>query len=381
MGSIVGLRKGDQQAGRATNRRLILNLLRTRGQLSRSQLSQLTGLSPAATGFVAKELLDDGYLVSGEPESERAGRKRVPLALNTDENFAIGVHLSVGKVDCVLTDLAANVVVHETIDTESMDPEVVVAAAETAVGRVIQSKPESARTLGVGLAGPGVFDPVAKSCVRNFRFGWKDVPIGTMLADAIQLPVSVENDTRACGIAHQLFGLGKNRESFLMVAIGAGIGCAMIQQDHVLRAMPGKMGEVGHILAAEDGPICECGRKGCLQTLYSLPALKAKWRSAGYEVSLKQAVKTSDPDAIDFVAQAGRGIGRHMSDWVTLFGPEIIILGGGSVQLGPSFVNAIKEEMDRTYFLDEGPEIFVDEGRFHWTAGAAAITIQNLFVD
>ena len=371
--------KVDQKAGRAINRRLILNLVRTQGKISRSELSTLTGLSAAAVGFVVGDLVEEGYLFEGVPEGTGAGRKRVPLTLNVHANRAVGLRLSSGRLDCMLSDFSMEVIASETVDLPSMDPAAVVSAAKDTVSHLLARNNTDARILGAGLAAPGMFDSRTGICETNYRFGWKDVPIGPMLSEALDMPVVVENDTYAFGLAHQLYGLGQSSHTFLALAVGAGIGCAIIDQDLILHGTPGNAGEVGHVLDDENGPLCECGRKGCLQARYSVPALEAQWRDLGHTNSLDEAMATEDNAALTLVRDAGRRIGRHLAEWVTLLYPEMIILGGEGVRFGAPFITAMQDEMSTRYYRAQAPRIVADESEFYWTAGAAAIAIQKVF--
>ena len=102
-------RKIDQKTSRAINRRLILNLIRRNGAMSRTDLSMMTGLSPATVGFVVGSLIDEGFLVSREAQGKGNGRRPVPVALNVDGNLAIGVQTRLGRIECILADFEINI--------------------------------------------------------------------------------------------------------------------------------------------------------------------------------------------------------------------------------------------------------------------------------
>lgn len=373
--------KIDQKTGRAINRSLILNLIRTGEGLSRRELADRTGLSGAAVSFVVNDLIEDGYLLEGRPEGSGAGRKRVPLTLDAGSNYAIGIRLSVDRLDCMLTDLAMTLVDSETIALTSMEPRSVVDGARTAVGRLLERKTGDARILGAGFTSPGRFDPQSGVCLRNHRFGWRNVPIGTMLSEALDMPVFTENDTMAFGLAHHLFGLGQSYGSFLAVAVGAGIGCALVSGGQVYRGGRSNAGKVGHVLHGdpETGPVCDCGRRGCLQASYAVPALERRWREQGHAAPLTDAVIAEQPEALDLVAEAGQQIGMHLAEWVTTLDPEVIILGGESVRYGKAFSDAMQTQLDNDYYDDAAPTIVFDQSEFYWTAGAAAVAVQQLF--
>jgi len=99
-----------------------------------------------------------------------------------------------------------------------------------------------------------------------------------MLAEAVSVPIWVDDDTNAFALAQQLFRLGRNHRHFAALAIGAGISCAMVIDGKLYHGAVGAAGKLGHTIFDPAGPICECGRKGCLQAHFSEPALLRKWR-------------------------------------------------------------------------------------------------------
>lgn len=373
--------KIDQKTGRAINRRLILNLIRTNDGLSRRKLADVSGLSRAAVSFVVNDLLEESILVAGKPEGSGAGRKQVPLSLNNECIFAIGIRLSVGRLDCMLTNLSMQLVDSHSLDLETMQPEDVVEAARIGVGALLDGIKDRAMILGAGFTSPGWFDPDTGRCVRNHRFGWRNVPIGDMLSACLGIPVFAENDTMAFGLAHHLFGLGQNNQNFAALAIGAGIGCALIAHGQVYRGALGNAGKVGHVLHGQpgEGPVCDCGRRGCLQAWYAVPALEKRWALTNQDLTLEDAVRAENKDALELIDEAADHIGAHLAEWVTVLDPEIIILGGESVRYGARFVSRMQAALNRGYYNENAPAIIPDETEFYWTAGAAAVAVQKMF--
>ena len=410
--SVRGNQKIDQKSGRAINRQMILNLVRRTGGMSRSELSSETGLSAAAVGFVVKELLESGYLIEEQPRDSRSGRRPVPLRLNHEGHLAIGLKLGLHRLDCILTDMAMQPLDQQSTPLTSHEPEVVVEAARVAVSTVLarrKGRPQRP-ILGVGWSMPGRLAVEQGLCIRSLRFKWADVPIGPMLSEALGLPVFIEDDTLAYGLAHYLFGLGQQQEVFSVLAVGEGLFYATVIAGQVWRGHLGNAGKVGHIVHAEEGQVCECGRVGCLQTHFSVTALERRWLEVeagpplarGVEAgpplargpvrrsgskgreglrpqSLQEAVAAGDERALALVGDAGAVLGRYLAGWVTVTDPEHIILGGESVAFGDAFVEPMQRALDRYYYREQGPKIIRDGTSFYWTAGAAATVMRHIF--
>ncbi|MFV0334478.1 MAG: ROK family protein [Tropicimonas sp.] len=371
-------KKIDQRTGRAINRRLILNLVRRSDGLSRSQLSGRTGLSAAAVGFVVNDLLADGYLMEAPPVGGKSGRRPVPLQLNASGHVAIGVRVSLKQVECVLTDLAVNVIDRRQAELAATTPGDVVGAAVESVTSLLAGQRDLPPIAGIGLSLPARIEPGSGFCVHSYRLGWKNVPIGRMLSERLGLPVVVENDTLAYGLAHQMFGLGQNSETFFALAVGEGIGCALVSDGRIRRGIRGEAGKVGHVRHKTPGPLCECGREGCLQAWHSAASLERRW-AEGDPRPLPEALAGGDRDAQALVRDAGAAIGRHLAEWCIVADPEMVILGGEATAYGPAFTTAMKEALSAGHFETETPEILTDESSFYWTAGAAAVAVQQVF--
>ena len=371
-------KKIDQQTGRAINRRLILNLVRRSDGLSRSQLSERTGLSAAAVGFVVSDLIADGYLAEDKPVGGKSGRKPIPLRLNAAGHIAIGLRVTSKYVECALTDLAVNVIDRRQAALADTTPDTVVDVAAGTVLEMLAEQQNPPPIAGVGLSVSSRVDPNTGVCIFSHRLGWNDIPIGPMLSERLGLPVVVEDDTLAFGLAHQMFGLGQNCGTFLALAVGEGIGCAVISDETVRRGSRGEAGKVGHVLHRAPGPICECGRGGCLQAWYSASSLERRWAMSSSQ-PLSGALTNGDLAAFSLVGEAGTAIGRHLAEWCTLADPEIVILGGEATVFGPAFTDPMKKALRDGYFETETPEILTDESSFYWTAGAAAVAVQQVF--
>ena len=374
--------KIDQKTGRAINRQMILNIIRRSDGLSRADIAAQTGLSAAVVGFVIRELLDEGYLVEEKPRDSRSGRRPVPLRLNENGHLAIGLKISSRRLDCLLTDIAMGSLDRLSIDLPDGNPDTVVAHARQIVDEVVNRQKGPKRPiLGVGLSLPARVDPDKGICIRSHRLGWNDVPIGPMMREALNLPVFIEDDTLAYGLAHALFGIGQNLGSFCALAVGEGIGCASIIDGQVWRGSLGNAGKVGHVFHQDGGPFCECGRRGCLQTFYAATALEERWSKEGRKSSLCEALQNADQEAQALVAEAGAVIGQYLANWVTVVDPELIVLGGESTAFGEAFLVPMQAALDHFYYREQGPRIVPDDTSFYWTAGAAAVAIQHVFKD
>lgn len=378
--------KGDQSTSRAMNRRLILDLLRAEGPKSRADIAVATGLSPAAVTFVVADLVAENFVNEGESRVGSSGRRPIPVDINYAGRLVVGVQLRAGALACVLTDLATTPIAALQQPLPDHRPETVAKVAAAAARQLLaEVATPNAGITGIGLAVPGIIDTAAGVCRRSHRFDWTDVPIGAILAEHVQVPVWVDDDTNAFALAQQLFGAARHLKTVGALAIGAGISCAVIVEGNVHRGANGAAGKLGHIIVDPAGPICECGRRGCLQALYSEPALVTRWRRGKAlrpettRFDMLAAAQDGDIDAIGLLAEAGEVIGRLLGGFCNIVDPEIIIVGGEAVTFGDFLLDPMRAALERHALWAPPPPIRPDWPDNSWARGAAALATQQLF--
>ena len=377
--------KGDQSTARAMNRRLILNLLRREGARSRADIATITGLSPAAVTFVVSDLIDEGLLIEGKTVVGSAGRRPIPVDINYANGLAIGFKLMVGSVECVVTDLATNPLGSMRLPLSGSDPEHIASTLAEAVPRLVSTVDRpGARLAGIGISMPGVIDNQKAICIRSHRYNWDNVPLGSMLAERVNVPVWLEDDTNAYAIAQQLFGLGRQHRDMAVLAIGVGISCALVFEGKLYRGANGAAGKFGHTSYEENGRQCECGKRGCLMAYFAEPAILNTWREATGRgdgegrAALLAALKDGEPQAAVVLEKAGHGIGRHLANLVNITDPEVIVVGGEAVSFGDALFEPLRTALNKNTFRP-APPVLLDWEDNSWARGAAALVTQKLF--
>ena len=376
--------RGNPSTSRALNRRLILNLLRNRGPLSRAEIATITGLSPAAVTFVVTELIEEKLVIEGMAQAGATGRRPVPVDINYDGHMAVGFKLRHDRIDCILTDLATTPLASFDVPVPDTRPETMV---ETIVAAIPKLLDVAGRTglpvLGIGVAIPGEVDAVNGICVQSPRFGWYNLDFPKLLGEQVHVPVWIDDDISAFTVAQRLFGAGRNHRNFATVAVGTGVGASLVIAGEIYHGSHGLAGKMGHIITMPEGRLCECGRRGCLQAHTNEAAMMDAWsaRRGSTAVSREQfaaAVEAGDDDALRVMAEAGELIGRHLADLVNLFDPEVLIAGGEAMQFGDAILEPIRQSMARYVFLNT-PEVLPDWIPGSWARGAAALATQHFF--
>ena len=343
-------------------RTAVLAVLARQGPLSRAEVAERLGLSPATVTTITRRLLADGMVAEGGPRTPPTGRPSIPVALVPDSAHALGVQVAREHVTVVLTRLDASVV---RGFRQAFDP-----AAPDAVGRLtdlIRAEIDDAvrrglPLLGVGVAVPGVVEPETGTLRMSVRLGWTGLPLAATLRDALGLPVLVDNDISAVTATERLYGPGADCADFLLVAIGQGIGLGMVLDGAPYRGADGAAGEFGHLPVLPDGPVCSCGNRGCLETQVSTESLLRRAAELGILApgadpgqldqpdqpdqldqpdqpsqldQLGQAADQGRPAAVALLDEAGELLGRALAGAINLLGPRLVIVIGEIVPLWP----------------------------------------------
>lgn len=383
--------KGDQSTVRSINRALVLNLLRQHGTLGRNELAERTRLSSAAVTGVVAELIEQGLVAEGRSGRPRGGRPPVLLELAYDAWHAVGVKVMEDALEVVLTNLRTEVLARSHVRLTSTRPLALVELLAAEVARLLETSgrsPERLVGLGVGMA--GVIDPAEGVCVYSPFLHWREVPLRRLLEDKLSRPVHLDNDVNALATAEMLFGRGKDARNFAVVTVGRGIGAGLVVNGEVYRGAYGGAGELGHTVSEAGGRRCECGKRGCLEAYAAEPALLAQALERFPELKtarrslrlgdLLRAAEEGHGGARALLAEAGERLGIALANLVNLLNPEMIVIAGEGVRLGPAFFGPMEQVLRQNTFngLAQNLEVRLDPwGDDAWAQGAAGLTIQR----
>lgn len=399
------IRTGSKQLIREINQAIVVNAVRMRRAVSRTDIAKQTGLGLPTVSGITAELIEAGLLVereadaalppsafpSSRTESAALGRRPVLLSLNAGAGYALGAKITERHVIAVLTDLDANVVARHDLSLKrpGMSKRHGIDAVVDAVARCADALTPSAdgrpiHGAGVGLA--GVIDR-DRGEVRHATYSdWESVPLASMLGDRLGLPVVVDNDVNALVAAEQWFGAGRGIADFVTVSLGRGIGLGLVLDGRLYRGANGGAGEFGHIKVRADGPACPCGSRGCLEALASEPAIAAAVSAAkGTKLTITRVLAlaaSGDDDAIRAYADAGRLLGTAIGNLLNVLNPRLVVLAGEGTRGFPFQLAAIRDAMDAAAFdgiaddLELVVEPWDDEA---WARGAASLLLGELF--
>ncbi|MBE3559293.1 MAG: ROK family protein [Ktedonobacteraceae bacterium] len=395
-------RTGNRDLMKEINLSIVLNLIRSQGPLSRTDIARLSGLSLGAVSGLTGDLLVSGFVREMGEGQSKGGRPPVLLALNPHAGFVVGIKLAEQSIVAAVTDLEADVVHCEHKQVSGLqDPQAAIEAIIQAVEATLEEStiPRS-KIMGIGIGLAGVIDSQEAVCNYSPILGWRQVQLAQPIERRLHLPVYIENDVNTLTMAEQWFGAGHGLSHFLVVTIGRGIGMGIVANGQFYRGTIGGAGEFGHIVLQPDGPQCGCGKAGCLEALAADPAVARMAReavAAGKQTAMAQMVQCADQLTFDHVAQAasqgdevaleilteaGYWLGLGLSYLVNLFNSQLIVLSGEGTQTGDARLESARQTMRQYIFdgLDRCLELVVRPvGEEAWARGAACVVLSELF--
>jgi predicted NBD/HSP70 family sugar kinase len=369
---------------RDLNRTAIVTMIGRQGPIARAEIARRLALSPATVSAVTRGLIAEGLVREVDRVQSRGGRPSILLDLIPSAAHALGVKIAPDHLVGVRVDLEAHVLERFEHPFDQGTPDAVAQLVEILRPHVLAQS--SSLLLGIGLGVPGVVGEAG--VVDSPLLGWRGFPITERLQDELAVPVLVDNDVNTLAIAERLYGSGRDVDDFLTVTIGRGVGLGIVLRGDVYRGTSGGAGEFGHVSVADDGPLCSCGNRGCLEAIVADPALVARAIERGLlhdgdDVDRLRGL-ADDGNAVArlIYAEAGAVLGRAVASLVNLFDPRLVLLSGEGTQAWPHLSVAFDRALRRSVFSPlESIAVEVDPwDDAKWACGAAALVLRATFV-
>lgn len=379
---------GNRELIRAINRSNVLNCIKTQGPVSRIEIARIAGLSAATVSGITAELIESGLIFEKEAGDSLGGRRPIPLALNPRGGYVIGFKLAEDHITGALTDLNANVISNRTFHLSAHSIESVITALEKGAEALLKDGHiHKDQLLGVGIGLAGIIDAQNGILRHSPYFGWRNVPLRELLQTRLGVSAAIDNDVNTLTLTEQWFGMGQGIDNFLTVTIGRGVGLGMVINGQLYRGAQGGSGEFGHTVIDPDGPVCDCGKRGCLEAFVADPGLirEAKEKLGIQKLTMDDLLSRAekgDPKAKLIFSAAGEILARGVANLINVLSPELIIVSGEGVRAGDLLFDPMRLALDDYVMpgLAEDTEIRIDTWDDNaWARGAAGLVLGELF--
>lgn len=327
----------NRDTTRQHNLSTVLGLVHSHTEVSRAELTRLTGLNRSTIAVLVGELVQLGLVLENEPDQrQQHGRPSIMITPGPSV-LALAVNPDIDAVNVALVALGGRIVnpvrFHTVAPPSTAEVVNIVSAIYTGM---VASLPKDQRVLGVGVAVPGLVDPVDGTVIEAPQLGWQEQRLATQLSEALGLPVSCANDAIVGARAQATFGAGREVSDFVYLFGGAsGIAGGILSGGQLLRGATGFAGQLGHTLVRTDGASCSCGSTGCLEAEVTREELL---QAADVPADLAEELEatilelfesgTASESLRDLVTRQSQLLSVALRTLVRQLNPSLIILGG-----------------------------------------------------
>jgi glucokinase len=273
-----------------------------------------------------------------------------------------------------------------------------------AIGTLLNSsRSENKEVEGIGVATPGIIDPVFGGLTGGAENlpGWKNTPFMHIIHKEFGIPVFAHNDVTATVLAEYRYGAGKGMKNIVLASFGTGIGGGIIIEGNLYGGAAGYAGEIGHLVTSFDGEKCGCGVNGCWEAYASLGGIvrtvrtflanlehnKDRLKNCSIFTTIRdiddadiprilfEAARNGDPCALELIDKIGKYTAVGIGSLINILNPELFIIGGGIAEAGDIYLDAIKKHLPDWTLKDSLESVEIVRAKLGYTAGLIGASI------
>lgn len=385
------------------NRMTIINIIKDNELISRQQIAEITGLTPPAITGIIRELIDTGFVNEVGLGESQGGRRPVSLQFNSSAGYVIGIEITSQEITIALTDLKNVPTDIRRVQVDMKNPDDATKELITIIKQVVLHEDHQLKKfLGIGIAFPGMLNTHQGTVKRAVNLGekWNDFPLQTILAQEFKMPVFIETNSKVAALGEKWFGGGTNCENLIYINMGEGISAGIIMGDFIVQGSQGYAGQIGHTVMVEQGALCNCGNRGCLETICGIPAILRKVNAElpfltaedalQQRFALNQEIKINDileialvedSYARELLRQTSRYVGLAISHMINLYNPNAVFIGGKMSIVAELFMEEFRDVIASHTFSEVGAathivisKLGIDSG----VIGACSLALKKL---
>lgn len=385
-----------------SNMKLVLRLIKDSGQISRSDITNFTGLTPPTVTKIIDSLVFNYKLVDYVGiGTSNGGRPPVIVRFKNETNYIIGIDLGATYIRGCLTDLDANFISEIQVPTEiEKGSNHIINKVLNIVNRFCEKQGAEVKIWGVGIGVAGLVNKKTGVIEASPDFGWSHIDLQKEIGKKIDIPIFYDNSTRLMALGELYFNKKSKIMDFAIINVGYGIAAGLVIHGNLVKGHAGFAGEFGHIPVDTCSPVqCKCGMNGCLEALASghrianmgKKALKSNSNSMLFKLSegkpelvsaetVGNAAKQGDEAALRIFEEVGDYLAQGIGVLTNLLNPEVIYIGGGISLNGKFFFDLVNQKAS-AYLLppNKGLKILPSTFRENATAiGAVSLVMEKI---
>ncbi|NUO09882.1 MAG: ROK family protein [Candidatus Brocadia sp.] len=313
-------------------------------------------------------------------------------------NYVVGIDLGGTNLKAGVVDTDGKIIHRLSIKTNSnADPQTISNQILELVAEIIQGAHiEASDIVGIGLGSPGLVDKKGETILFSPNLPrWRNIPIRRIMSERFSKPCVLENDANAAAWGEKWVGAGREVNSLVMLTLGTGVGGGIVLENRLWRGANNVAAEIGHMVIRMDGPLCNCGNRGCVEVYASATGMVRRFKEllrSGALSSLRdrdeitakminEAAIRGDKASLDVIEETGRYLGIALINVMHVLNPEMIVLAGGMIGSGELLMNPIRQVTQQRAFeasYKDTKIVFSQLGNDAGIIGAAGCLLKEL---
>jgi predicted NBD/HSP70 family sugar kinase len=371
---------------------------------ARANVAEHLSFSRTTASSLASQLIKAGLIEELKTEINGRGRPGIPLRISSGRWYALGAAFTGNEWRFLFVDLYGRIIREHTERVDSFSVDEFTKNLLKGLAFMLKKKPGPLLPL-IGIGSPGVVDSNTGVIIHADDMGWQQVALGETVRKVTGINALIMNRYRASGLAEAQFGVGRNVKSLIYIGVGTGICAAFINDGVLLEGSNFSAGEIGHVLVDPEGPLCGCGKRGCLQAMASSQALVEIVRGIHKSMPAKNKKLPPNPlwdilrdhsllsgeligeeanrgnaAAIMGMERIARILGIAVANLVNTMNPRKIIIGGTLGDTGPLLTKLISREVEKRAMATPLQAVTIEQGLLGNRAaalGAACLPLRH----
>lgn len=343
--------KKDQDYIKRENQKIIVDVIKNNRPISRADIAKITDMSATTVGRIVSELIDCGFVKETSLTSSGVGRKAILLDIDVNTIINVGVNLTKYFYEIGIVDFDGKIIEYKRInlDTSKYQPDTVIEMISMSINKEIeQSSIEQINIKGICIGVPGMVDFNKGKVILSAQLGWQNIDVAYKVTKLTNINTIIDNSLKLKALAETIYGTAKSSGKIAVISIGDGVGSALIIDGELYRGSNNSAGEVGHTTVEPYGMLCECGKRGCLQTYIAKGALLKeanKFKNISNVNEIVKAFEARETWAINILEMAATYIGITINNIICMYNPDTVILSGELIEEQPKIIEIIESKL------------------------------------
>lgn len=370
------MKKATHQQTKQHNRDLVLRTIFANDSISRAEVARVTHLTRTTVSEVVNGLLTEGLVEEVGRGESIGGKSPILLSIVADSRYLIGLNLAQDKFIGAVVNLRGEI--KEIVEAPVHDDN-----GENALKLVYQILDQLTRKklkpiVGIGVGTPGLVNTREGIVVNAVNLEWQNLPLSQLLEKKYKLPVLVLNDSQAAAIGEYVYG-GDHvpDENLIVVNVIRGIGAGILINGRLFQGDGGGAGEIGHVVVQENGELCRCGKRGCLETIASARAVIQQMKMDSLE-DVISSFQDGNSHANAVIEKAGHYLGVALANVIGTLNIQKIVLTGDMTRFGEKWLNTVSTSMQTGALSRMAEDTKLEIGKLDYRAcilGASAFLL------